>query len=270
MAKMWEIMHTHHDRQLMIVVDLRALDISNAPKETSHHHHNRTRQLCRSLGEWHSQFEMLMTHQKKYIQSLYSWVKLSQIPIETSLKEKASSPPRGQHPPIHSLLQSWHEQLEKLPVELAKGAISSFSAVMDAILVHQEEELKQKDKYEEIKKEYTRKNWSFEEWHQKHMQRRLRGSSLEEADTDKTENGTNTNDPVVEKQFAVDTLKMRLDDEMGAYLKQCRQVRRKPLGSLKTHLPELFRAMSEFVLACSNMYKKLQAMSESHAGGKPD
>ncbi|XXG63408.1 hypothetical protein AAC387_Pa05g1610 [Persea americana] len=270
MDKMWETMHMNHDRQLMIVVDLRALDVSNVPKETSNQHHNRTRQLCRILGEWHSQFEKLMTHQKEYIQALNSWLKLALIPIETSLKEKASSPPSVQHPPILFLLRSWHEQFEKLPVELAKGAISSFSAVMDAILVHQEEELKQKDKYEEIKKEYTRKHRAFDEWYQKYMQRKLHGSSLDAADPDRTETGTNTNDPVSEKQFAVDTLKKRLDDEMEAYHKECKHVREKSLGSLKTHLPELFRAMSDFSLACTDMYKKLQGISEPHANGSPN
>ncbi|KAJ4978609.1 hypothetical protein NE237_009389 [Protea cynaroides] len=39
MGKMWESMHAHHDAKLKIVSDLRALDISHAPKETSEQHH---------------------------------------------------------------------------------------------------------------------------------------------------------------------------------------------------------------------------------------
>lgn len=269
MAKMWEIMHMHHDRQLKIVEDLRNLDFSNVPKETSDQHHDRTRQLCRIVNEWHSQFQKLMIHQKEYIHALNSWLKLTLIPIESSLKEKVSSPPRVQHPPIQALLHIWHEQLEKLPIELAKSAISSFAAVMNAVLVHQEEELKQKDKYEDTKREYTRKQRAFTEWREKYLQRKLPTSASEEADSDRPETEPSTKDPIAERQFVVDALRKRMEDEKEEHQKLCKHVREKSFASLRTHLPQLFRDMSHFSHACAETYKSLQVISEE-ANGSPD
>ncbi|KAL5987908.1 hypothetical protein ACLOJK_035667 [Asimina triloba] len=262
MATMWETMHTHHQSQMKIVMDLRALDITDAPKETSPQHHDRTRQLCSILGEWRSQFEKLMNHQKEYINALNNWLKLTLIPIERNLKEKVSSPPRVQNPPIQPLLHAWHEYVEKLPVELAKSAISSFEAVMNTIRTHQEEELKQKEKWEEASKEHLRKSRQFDDWYQKYMQRRIPTS--DETDADRVADvGSQAKDPIVERQFMVDTLKKKTEEEMEAYQKLCKQVREKSLGSLKTHLPELFRNMSEFASVCSESYKRLRGISDS-------
>ncbi|KAF8400777.1 hypothetical protein HHK36_014079 [Tetracentron sinense] len=257
MANMWETMFFHHGSQLKIVSDLRYLDISHAPKETTEQHHARTTQLCGVVQEWHSQFEKLVSHQKEYIKALNGWLKLNLIPIESSLKEKVSSPPREQHPPIQALLRAWHDTLEKLPDELARSAVSSFAAIIKAILMHQKEEMKLKEKCEETGKEFERKKRAFEDWSHKYMQRR----GHDEMDPEGTEDA-NHKDPIAERQFAVETLKKRLEEEVEDHRRHCIQVREKSLGSLKTHLPELFRAMSDFAHACSDMYKNLRSISQ--------
>ncbi|XP_020580627.1 uncharacterized protein LOC110024808 [Phalaenopsis equestris] len=259
MGKMWEAMFFHHDSQLKVVIDLRVLDISNAPMETSEHHYGRTLQLYDVAKEWHSQFQKLVSHQKEYIQALNSWLKLNLIPIESSLKEKVSSPPRIHHPPIQTLLYAWNDLLEKLPDDLAKSAILSFSAVINTVIVLQQEELKLKEKCEETRREYTRKLRAFEDWHHKYSQRRAAAPT--EGETDNMEMA-NMKDPVTERKFLVDSLKTKLEDDVQAHQKACKQVREKTLGSLKTHLPELFRSMSDFSLSSSEMYKKLKAISQ--------
>ena len=256
---MWEIMSEHHDSQLKIVMNLKTLDLAHSPKETTKHHHERTIQLHHVVQDWHLQFEKLVTHQKQYIQTLNTWLKLNLVPIESNLKEKISSPPRAQHPQIQALLHSWHDVLEKLPDELAKSAISSFAAVIKTIILHQEEEMKLKEKWEETQKEYLRKNQAFEDWYQKYMQRR----GPEETDPERGEDA-NPKDPVSEKQFAVESLKKRLDEEVEEHQRHCLQVREKSLGSLKTRLPEIFRAMSDYAHACADGYHKLRSITRSH------
>jgi chromosome segregation ATPase len=258
MAKMWVSMSLHHEGQLGLVIDLKALDIVDTSKETTKHHYDRTVQLSNVVQEWHSQFEKLVTHQKQYIRALHSWLKLNLIPIESSLKEKISSPPRAQHPPIQALLQSWHDHLEKLPDELVKSAISSFAAVIKTIIIQQEEEMKLKEKYEETRKEYYRKKQAFEDWYQKYMQRR----GPEEIEAEKGEDA-NPKDPMSEKQFAIDSLKKRLEEEEEAHQKHCIQVREKSLGSLKSRLPELFRALSDYAHACSEAYGQIWSITQS-------
>ncbi|KAF5203557.1 DUF632 domain-containing protein/DUF630 domain-containing protein [Thalictrum thalictroides] len=258
MTLMWVAMHEHHDKQLKIVADLRSLDVSQAPKETSERHHETTVQLWGVVQEWHSQFQKHVNHQRQYIQALNSWLKLNLIPIESSLKEKVSSPPRVHHPPIQGLLYAWHEHLDKLPAELAGNAIFSFAGIIKTIMQHQEEEVRLKEKCEETRKEYDRKKRAFEDWHQKYMQRR---TPPDEMDPDRSEDA-NQNNPVAERQFVVESLKKKLEEEEEAHQKHCRQVREKSLSSLKTHLPELFRAMSDFSLASSDMYRRLQSISQ--------
>ncbi|XVE53701.1 hypothetical protein DITRI_Ditri03aG0023600 [Diplodiscus trichospermus] len=259
MANMWASMCAHHDSQLNIVEKLKSLDIALASKETTKDHHERTIQLHNVVQEWHSQFDKLVTHQKQYIQALNNWLKLNLIPIESSLKEKISSPPRVQSPPIQALLRTWHDYLEKLPDEVAKSAISSFAAVIKTIIIHQEEEMKLKEKCEETRKEFLRKNQAFEEWYHKY---RLRRSASDEIDGERVED-VNTKDLVSERQSAVESLRKRLEEEIETHQKHCVQVREKSLGSLKIRLPELFRAMSDYSQACSDAYEKLRTVTQS-------
>lgn len=261
MAKMWNDMCMQHNSQLKVVTDLKSIDISQAPKETSKHHHEHTIQLWNEIQGWHSQFEKLVTHEKQYIQALNSWLKLNLIPIESSLKEKISSPPRPQHPPIQALLHSWHDSLEKLPHELAKSAISSFAAVIKTIILHQEEEMKLKEKCEETQKEYSRKHQAFQDWYQKYMQRR---TPPDETDPEKGDEA-NPKDPISEKQFVVESLKKKLEEEVEAHQRHCVQVREKSLGSLKLRLPELFRALTDYTHACSDAYQRLKAITQSQS-----
>ncbi|KAJ0007865.1 hypothetical protein Pint_29842 [Pistacia integerrima] len=254
MATMWGAMHGHHEQQSKIVFQLKFLDISQSPKETTVHHSERTMQLWAVVQDWHAQFCKLMDHQKEYIKALNNWLKLNLIPIESSLKEKVSSPPRVATPPIQRLLITWHDYLGTLPDEGARGAISNFAAIINSIMHQQEDELKLKAKCEEINKELLRKTRQFEDWYQKYMQRRTPENVDPEDSMHK--------DAVQDRQFALDLMKKQLEEEEEAYQRQCVQVREKSLASLRTHLPELFRAMSDISLACSRMYRDLRNISQ--------
>ncbi|KAL1562215.1 protein ALTERED PHOSPHATE STARVATION RESPONSE 1-like [Salvia divinorum] len=261
MTTMWESMCVHHSSQLELVTGLKSLDISNVLIETTKHHHDRTKQLATVLDQWHSHFEKLVTGLRQYITGLFKWLKLNLIPIESSLKEKVPSPPRAPNePPIQLLLRAWHDYLEKLPDEVAKGAIASFAAVIKTIILHQEEEMRLKEKCEETRREYVRKKQAFEEWHHKYMNRRT--PPADEGDPDKAgESGTRG--PVAEKQFVVESLKKRMDKEMEDHQKHCVQVREKSLGSLKIRLPEIVRALSDHAHACFEAYERLRLLTES-------
>lgn len=258
MTTMWESMCIHHDSQLKLVTDLKSLDVSGVLIETSKQHHERTKQLAAVLENWHSQFDKLVAGQRHYIASLNSWLKLNLVPIESSLKEKVSSPPRAPTPPIQPLLRSWHDYLEKLPDEVAKNAISSFAAVIRSIVLHQEEEMRLKERYEETRKEYIRKKQSFEDWYQKYMQKR---TPAEEAGPDGE--GGATKDPILERQAVVESLKTKMEDEMEKHQKICMHVREKSLGTLKIRLPEIFRALSDYANACFDAYERLRMLTQS-------
>ncbi|XWS11908.1 hypothetical protein CRYUN_Cryun37aG0045500 [Craigia yunnanensis] len=259
MATTWETMKVQHESQYRLVAVLRDnLDLSQSPKETSEHHHERTIQLLAIVHDWHMQFCKLVDHQKEYIKALNNWLRLNLVPIESSLKEKVSSPPRVENPPIQRLLLAWQDRLEKLPDEIARSAINNFAHVIDTIMQHQLDEMKLKERCEESRKELLKKQRQFEDWYHKYMQRR----TPEELDPERTDGNPN-NDAVAEKQFMVDSVKRRLEEEEEAYQRLCIQVREKSLVSLKTRLPELFRAMTGIAIACSKMYGELRSISLS-------
>ncbi|KAL4366535.1 hypothetical protein GQ457_05G024000 [Hibiscus cannabinus] len=259
MATMWETMRVQHEGQSRIAAILRDnLDLSQSPKETSEHHHERTIQLLAIVQDWHMQFCKFIDHQKEYIKALNNWLRLNLIPIESSLKEKVSSPPRVENPPIQRLILAWQDKLEKLPDEIARSAINNFAHVIDTIMQHQLDEMKLKEKCVESRKELAKKQRQFEDWYHKYMQRR----TPEELDPTRTEDNLG-NDAVAEKQVMVDAVKKRLEEEEEAYRRLCIQVREKSLVSLKTRLPELFRAMTGIAFACSKMYGELRAISLS-------
>ncbi|KAJ8755929.1 hypothetical protein K2173_024474 [Erythroxylum novogranatense] len=257
MATMWETMRSHHEAQFKIANALRAVDILPSPKESTEHLHHCTYQLVGIVEDWHVHFCQFVDHQKQYIKALKNWLKLNLVPIESSLKEKVSSPPRVQKPPIQELLFAWDDYLDKLPDEVARSAIKNFAAVVHTIFQHQEEELKLKKKCEETREELSQKTRKFEDWYSKYMQTR----TPDELDPDMAE-GKTYKDAIAERQFVVDAMKKRLEDEEEAYQKHCLQVREKSLVSLKTRLPELFRAMSDIAAHFSHLYKTLRSTSQ--------
>lgn len=251
---MWETIRKHNENQSKVVQALRYVDISQAPKETSEHHHERTRQLGGVVQEWNTNFSTLMGQQKEYVRALNHWLKLNLIPIDTNWKEKVSSPGRPQSPPIHTLLRAWQEYLEKLPDEPARATINNFAAIIKTIWQYQKEELDYKNKVAEARKELIRKTREFENWYNKQMQKR---SPVDDMDPDRILDQNH----IADRQLAVEAAKQRVEDAEESYRKQCAQVRDKSLMSLKTHLPELFRALSDFSLASSDMYSNLRAIA---------
>ncbi|KAF2323343.1 hypothetical protein GH714_034787 [Hevea brasiliensis] len=196
--------------------------------------------------------------QKDYIKALNNWLKLNLIPIESNLKEKVSSPPRVHNPPIHALLIAWRDDLEKLPDEVARSAIGNFAAVLQTIVNYQEEEMKTREKCEAMRKELARKTKQFDDWKQKHNI----GFANKGSDHDMAEDNPHR-DAMVDRQIVLDSLSKQLENEEEACQKLSLQVRQKSFTGLKTRLPELFRAMTDIALACSEMYSHLRHIDVS-------
>lgn len=146
MTGMWASIQEKYDIQVNIVAGrLRgALDVLLPPMSTSRRHRERTALLWKFLKDWHSQFEKLVIHQKKYIEALDKWTDVAQQQIANSMEKKVPSPP------IKNLLDTWKEELEMLPYVQGVRAIDNFSEVIREIMVEQEYELNLRKKNEEI------------------------------------------------------------------------------------------------------------------------
>lgn len=263
MAKMWKRMYECHCKQQEIVTGLRNINISNAPEETTKQHHERTVQLHNVVNEWQSQSSKLVRFQKEYVNALHSWLRLNLVPIESNLKEKVSSPQRTVVPPIHGLLEAWRSELDKLPETVVLEAIKSFAAIVDRILKQQEDEIKQKLKYEEIKIEHEKKRRAYEEWHQRYREKKL----FVENGTELT--GPDNKDPVIEERLnQLEVLRKREDEEREKHKKSCQYTRVLSLNSLKTGLPAVFEGMVGFARVCSEVYKNLHTLDKPLENGQ--
>ncbi|CAD6231313.1 unnamed protein product [Miscanthus lutarioriparius] len=254
MAKMWSSMHRHHRSQFLTISGIRGFEIPPVPRETTDSHYIQTCELRDIVREWHTQFEKLMDNQKAYIRALNAWLKLNLIPIESNIKEKVSSPPRLVDPPIKHLLHAWHDELERLPIELAKTAIKTFAEVISNIVHLQEEEVNLRRRCDETRRDLTRKRAQFEDWHQNYLERRAAFGEDTNPDAAETQNI----DPVEDRKRNIEELEVRLREEEGHHLRHARQVREKSLANLRTHLPELFRNMADFAYFCHDMYNNLR------------
>lgn len=251
---MWDVMYNQHKAQLKIITELKSSDISVAARETSEQHHERTVQLWNIVQDWHVQFDRFMTYQKDYVGSLYSWIKLNVIPIDTNLKPN-SSQPLETTPPIKRLLHAWHDILEKLPDNETKKAINTFAEVVHTILFHQEDELKLRIKIEETRRDFEKKRRQFEDWAQKNWDR---GASIPDG------NNPSRDDPAVERKAVVDKVENALKELEDQYRTQCRVVRDKSLSLLRSNLPELFRVVSDFSLQSAGYFKGLWSIAQTN------
>lgn len=253
-AHMWDVMYARHKAQLKIITELKASDISVATRETSEQHHERTLQLWNVVQEWHVQFDRFMTYQKEYIGSLYSWIKLNVIPIDTNIKPNSSQPHEAT-PPIKRLLHAWHDILEKLPDNETKKAIHTFAEVVNTILVHQDDELKLRLKIDDTRRDLEKKRKQFDSWAQKNWDR---GASIPDGDN------PGRVDPAAERKAVVDRVENALKDLEDNYRTQCKVVRDKSLNLLRSNLPELFRAVSEFSLQSAGYFKGLWSIAQTN------
>ncbi|XP_065869294.1 protein ROLLING AND ERECT LEAF 2-like isoform X2 [Euphorbia lathyris] len=211
MATMWETMRYHHETQSKIAYALKPLDILQPLRENSDYdHYERTIKLYAVVNDWRTQFCRLVDYQKDY-----------------------------------ELLLAWNDDLDKLPDELARSAMSNFAAVMQTIMYQQEEEMKVREKCEAILKEFDLKSRQYQDWC-------MKNGVNEELVADNT---------LKAAKEAREALLISLEEDEKARWKSCKQAREKSLANFKRCLPELFRAMSEFAQACSIMYSNLRSIA---------
>ncbi|KAL4559975.1 hypothetical protein LXL04_032123 [Taraxacum kok-saghyz] len=251
MDAMWKKIGKQHENQAKMLQELFAIEFSQLPNNTREHNLNNTHQLHVHVKIWCSEFQKIIVHQKEYIKSLHNWLKLNLISIDYSLRDNISSPQKPQNPKINSLLRTWQDQFEKLPEEGIKTAINTFAAAIDTIIRYQSDVMQMKERCEETRREITRKSRKFEEWCDKHIAKTTPTDEYDPGVVDDIE-------VIAEHQIVVEALKRRLEEEEEeAYRRQCVQVKDKSLMNLKSGLPEIFAAMSEFSRACSHMYGSL-------------
>ncbi|KAJ0603494.1 hypothetical protein HanRHA438_Chr02g0048761 [Helianthus annuus] len=246
---MWNNIQKQHKQQLTIVQRLINIKtrISHLPDNKSECNSKNIEKIYLQVTNWRFEFEKLTNHKSEYIKSLNNWLKLNLTCIDHNV--------RSQNSKIESLLRTWNDRIEKLPEEGVKTAIRSFSCVVVTSVRYHEEEMKLKERCDEIRQEITRKTRKFEEWCDKQIAKRM---PSDEMDVDVMDDMN----LIAEQQVVVEVLKRLLEEAEEVYQRHRVKVKEMAVLNLTAALPEVFTAMAEFSGACTRMYESLESRQE--------
>nr|GMC57430.1 nitrate regulatory gene2 protein [Ipomoea batatas]GME13502.1 nitrate regulatory gene2 protein [Ipomoea batatas] len=248
---MWRSMYESHQVQTHIVQQLKYLSAILPTDPTSEIHRQSTLQLELEVQQWHLSFCNLVKAQRDYIQSLTGWLRLSMFQLSNKLVQKT-----GQDSSVYSFCEEWHLAVNNAPDKVASEGIKSFLSVINAIVVQQTDELKQKKRLDLSVKELEKKANELRSMESKY-------GPYSMSDTSRSTSGKN---PVGLRQVKVDTLRARAEDEKAKYDKLVGVTRAMTLSNLQMGLPHVFQAVTGFANVCTHAFESVYNQAKSSGG----
>nr|GLL19149.1 uncharacterized protein LOC109167680 [Ipomoea trifida] len=248
---MWRSMYESHQVQTHIVQQLKYLSAILPTDPTSEIHRQSTLQLELEVQQWHLSFCNLVKAQRDYIQSLTGWLRLSMFQLSNKLVQKT-----GQDSSVYSFCEEWHLAVNNAPDKVASEGIKSFLSVINAIVVQQTDELKQKKRLDLSVKELEKKANELRSMESKY-------GPYSMSDTSRSTSGKN---PVGLRRVKVDTLRARAEDEKAKYDKLVGVTRAMTLSNLQMGLPHVFQAVTGFANVCTHAFESVYNQAKSSGG----
>ncbi|KAL1536868.1 protein ALTERED PHOSPHATE STARVATION RESPONSE 1-like [Salvia divinorum] len=245
---MWRSMYEFHQVQTHIVQQLKYLNCILSTYPTTEIHRQSTLQLELEAQQWHLSFCSLIKAQREYIQSLTGWLRLSLFQVGNNPISKSK-----QNSTIYSFCEEWQLAMNNAPDKVASEGIKSFLTVINAIVVQQAEEQKQKRKSESVFKELEKKAGELRSLESKH------GPSYAMPET----SGDASKDPVREKRAKVEALRSKAEDEKAKYEKSISVTRAMTMNNLQMGLPHVFQAMTGFANVCTQAFESVINQAKS-------
>lgn len=255
LKEMWTSMCACHQKQLQMVDDLMALEMISSLDETSKFHRTITEELSKEITNWQQSLRNLIKTQKDYPVALHEWLHLNVIPIESDVKDKQAAPQHLHRPPVYLLCKAWIEALKDISGMNVMKDLEKFSDILLNMLTKQEEELRQKNKYETLEREYERKKSSLETFEKKYGNKHMEMHAAQENEELITRN------PVQERKSNVDLLQRRVDEEKEDHAKLCQQNSTMILKGLQEGLPGVLRSVRTFSDENAKAYTRLYITS---------
>ena len=234
-----------HQQQCRLIEDLK-LDTSCAPAKTTDFHLKNTLQLECEFENWQRNLENLVATQKYYLNSMCKWLLLHIIEIESDGKRMPDSPEKMSSPPVYEFAKAWFEALKHINSDASLHAMKQFSNLIHELKLHQTEELKQKKKLDQLKKQLEKKEHALKV----HMMKQEEKQS--EGVLNITENSLTK-----AIEASVKLLKERVESEKDKYEKMCMKSGNMTLISLQKGLPPVLNAMKDFANNYCQHYTKL-------------
>ncbi|KAG7034078.1 hypothetical protein SDJN02_03805, partial [Cucurbita argyrosperma subsp. argyrosperma] len=237
---MWRSMYESHQVQTHIVEQLKYLNIIPSAEPTSEIHRQSTLQLELEVQQWHASFCNLVKAQRDYVQSLTAWLRLCLLQISGTPLLRT-----GQDSRIYSLCEEWNLAVDRIPDKVASEGIKSFLTVVQAIVVQQAEEHKQKKKADSASKELEKRATQLRSLESKYVSHSMRECSA----------STRGRDPVQEKQNKVENLRAKARDEKQKHENLVSVTRSMTINNLQMSFPHVFQAMVGFSSVCMHAYE---------------
>ncbi|KAH7277761.1 hypothetical protein KP509_38G005900 [Ceratopteris richardii] len=250
---MWNILLQCHEQQYQLVEEMQMLSRPDMPTATDDFQHKNTLQLESETNLLHQHLENLIITQKEYMDSVYHWLRLHLIQIESDEKDTTGSPQKMSTPPVYLLCKDWISELDKLPGNVTLHAVKAFSGLVHELASQQNEELKQRKKLEGLTKELLKKERNFKVQEAKYNERLLAQHS---SDGMQVEVPGDAN-PLKERERMLQLLRETVREERDKYEHMCSKSGSMALSSLEKGLPPLLTAMKDFSNACFQCYGHL-------------
>ncbi|KAG6474159.1 protein ALTERED PHOSPHATE STARVATION RESPONSE 1-like [Zingiber officinale] len=239
---MWRSMYECHQVQTHIVQQLEYLNCALSSQSTSDALRQAALQLELEVDRWYSSFCSLIKSQREYIYALAGWLRLSLFQCHHDPLTKCD--PNSE---IYSLSEEWQLAFDRIPDKVASEGIKSFLTVINAIVVQQSEEQKQKKRSEAAFKELEKRSEELRSMESKY------GLFFEaEGHSDVARRSL-----VVEKRAKVEALKTKAEEEKSKYEKSVGVTRAMTLNNLQTGFPNIFQAMTGFASVCMQAFESL-------------
>lgn len=252
LMRMWRSMYECHQVQNHIVQQLNHLHNLPSTEATSDYHQQATIQLETEIGMWYKSFCIMIKSQRRYMQTLNGWMRLSFRQLGNGIEGSLEPSPS-----ISALLEKWQQALDKLPDKAASEAIKSFVRIVHAMVVQQAAEQKHRRKSERLSKRLEKKLASFQSLERKYT------ASTPDKLKETPNSGLDSRDPLAQKRAKIDAFNRKVEDEKSKHLNSIRYTRAMTLKNLQTGLPNVFQALTSFSRDCMQEFETVHNMSKS-------
>ncbi|KAE9612937.1 hypothetical protein Lal_00027528 [Lupinus albus] len=244
---MWRSMYESHQVQKHIVQQLEYLNTIPSTNPTSEIHKQATLQLELQVQQWHQSFCNLFKAHRDYIQSLTCWLRFSLLQFSRNQLSRTTEESK-----ILSLCEEWHLAVDRIPEKVASEGIKSLLAVINAIVVQQTEEHKQK----------KRSDSAFKELEKKVDQLRSLECKYGPYSMHESYGSLRIKDSVTEKRVKVEILKAKAEEEKSKYEKSVSITRAMTVNSLQMGFPHVFQGIVVFSNVCMEIFESVYNLAK--------
>ncbi|CAI9089673.1 OLC1v1024291C1 [Oldenlandia corymbosa var. corymbosa] len=250
LKSMWRRMYECHQVQNHIAEQLNHLVNQQSAEPTTEYHRHAASQLKTEVTSWHTSLCKLIKSQREFVNTFSKWIQLTESLVVGQGSTTSSA--------VHKLCEQWLLSFDKLPDKMALEAINSLLSAVQSIIAQQEEEVHMYKRSNKLERRLQKEMDSLVE-----MEMKFEGGGFS---NEETQSHLDPKHPLSVKRAKIEVLKNHVEDEKSKYNNSVKVTRTMILSSLKTSLPNVFRALTAYSSAYS---QSLDLVLSCETGAEP-